>query len=205
MRSARLGFGHDSRRARAATRSLMRCVVCCGYKLWSLYGAPWLQLVATGRKSAGLETYQNKPKPLPSAATGCRVEMVRRGSTVRVRQRALQKLRKWGFSFRMSLQIVERDACMEPFMEPSGRKRLQKDRVFGSPGHNTTPGRPAAGSFEGRDWYRSPAGLHIEGAPPCGPPEQLCRPHRLSENVCVCVPEAVVSCALSVPSNCGAA
>jgi hypothetical protein len=49
--------------------------------------------------------------------------MVRRGSTVRVRQRALQKPRITGLLFRIDLQILERGAGMEPFMEPSGRKR----------------------------------------------------------------------------------
>ena len=40
------------------------------------------------------ESGSNKPKPLPSVATSCRSDhMVRRGSTVRVRQRALQKRR----------------------------------------------------------------------------------------------------------------
>jgi hypothetical protein len=57
---------------------------------WSLYGAPWLQPVATARKSPRRESREFEPKPLPSVATGCRLDrMVRRGSTVRVRQRAL--------------------------------------------------------------------------------------------------------------------
>src|SRR6266699_5754981 len=43
---------------------------------WSLYGAPWLQQVAVSGKSIRRESGENKPK------------MVRRGSTVRVRQRA---------------------------------------------------------------------------------------------------------------------
>src|SRR6266550_4026171 len=54
--------------------------------------------------------------------------MVRRGSTVRVRQRDLQKSRKTGFPFRIDLQVVELDQGMEPFMEPSGRKSLLKTR-----------------------------------------------------------------------------
>src|SRR6266550_4354997 len=59
---------------------------------WSLYGAPWLQLVAISGKSDGRGRAENKPKPLPFVATGCREKyMVRRGSTVRVRQGALQK------------------------------------------------------------------------------------------------------------------
>ena len=59
---------------------------------WSLYGAPWLQPVATGRKPLRRGSGRDKRKPLPWVATSCRSQrMVRRGSTVRVRQRALQK------------------------------------------------------------------------------------------------------------------
>ena len=58
---------------------------------WSLYGAAWSQPVAISGKSARRRSGENKPKPLPWVATDCRrVRMVRRGSTVRVRQRALQ-------------------------------------------------------------------------------------------------------------------
>jgi hypothetical protein len=58
---------------------------------WSLYGAPWLQPVAISGKSRGRKNRRNEPKPLRRVATGCRQKyMVRRGSTVRVRQRALQ-------------------------------------------------------------------------------------------------------------------
>jgi hypothetical protein len=65
---------------------------------WSLYGGPWLQLVAINGKSDGRGSAENNPKPLPSVATVCREKyMVRRGSTVRVRQRALQKASKWRF------------------------------------------------------------------------------------------------------------
>ena len=63
---------------------------------WSLYGAPWLQPVAIIGKSDRRASCNNKPKPLPRAAISCENErMVRRGSTVRVRQRALQKASKW--------------------------------------------------------------------------------------------------------------
>src|SRR5215211_7187221 len=64
---------------------------------WSRYGAPWLQLVATGRKSDRRGNRKIKPTPLPPAATGClRRSMVRRGSTVRVRQRAWKKALQMG-------------------------------------------------------------------------------------------------------------
>src|SRR5215210_6021805 len=48
--------------------------------------------------------------------------MVRRGSTVRVRQRALQKRRKQGFFFRARLHDPQRAVGMEPFVEPSARE-----------------------------------------------------------------------------------
>src|SRR5919201_5202378 len=71
-----------------------RAVALSGNKVWSRDGAPWLQPVAIGGKSRSLRNGRNKRKPLPWVATGCRLErMVRRGSTVRVRQRALQKRR----------------------------------------------------------------------------------------------------------------
>ena len=45
---------------------------------WSLYGAPWLQSVATGRKRNTLRNRKNEPKPLPSVATNRRSQrMVR--------------------------------------------------------------------------------------------------------------------------------
>src|SRR5256886_9430926 len=50
---------------------------------WSLYGAPWLQLVAINGKSDGRGSAENKPKALPSVATGCREKyMVSRASAV---------------------------------------------------------------------------------------------------------------------------
>jgi hypothetical protein len=56
----------------------------CG---WSVYGAERSQLVATGGKWDGPENGSNRPKPLPWVATSCDpVRMVRRGSTVRVRE-----------------------------------------------------------------------------------------------------------------------
>jgi hypothetical protein len=56
---------------------------------WSLDGAPWAQPVAISGKFQEAENGRNKRNPLPWVATGCvRELMVRRGSTVRVRQRA---------------------------------------------------------------------------------------------------------------------
>jgi hypothetical protein len=55
----------------------------------------WSPVVATGGNQWQIGSERkpkNKPKPLPWVATGCvRRSMVRRGSTVRVRQRALAK------------------------------------------------------------------------------------------------------------------
>src|SRR5437868_12977663 len=63
-----------------AAGRLRSCVVKAGDGRWSLYGAPWSQPGATGRKSAGPRNREIKPKPLPWVATGCRRErMVRRG------------------------------------------------------------------------------------------------------------------------------
>jgi hypothetical protein len=70
-----------------------------------------MQPLAIRGKWKGPRNRENKRKPLPWFATGCvRRSMVRRVSTVRVRQRALQKPRTWGFSFRFNLQVVERGA-----------------------------------------------------------------------------------------------
>src|SRR6266699_4858066 len=54
--------------------------------------------------------------------------MVRRGSTVRVRQRALQNPRSWGFFVQNDLLFVVRAVGMEPFMELS-RTRLDLFRA----------------------------------------------------------------------------
>ena len=56
--------------------------------------------------------------------------MVRRGSTVRVRQRALQNARKGAFCFTSDLRVHHRAVGMEPFMEPSGHERRRQSRVF---------------------------------------------------------------------------
>jgi hypothetical protein len=59
----------------------------------SVYGASRSHPVATGGKSEDPGNGRIKPKPLPPVATSCRgTLMVRRGSTVRVRQRAYLEL-----------------------------------------------------------------------------------------------------------------
>jgi len=86
-----------------------------GNERWSPYGAPWLQPVAISGKSRGRKNRRNKPKPLPWVATGCLQKyMVRRGSTVRVRQRAPEKSRKAGLSVSDALRDPQRAVGMGP-------------------------------------------------------------------------------------------
>jgi hypothetical protein len=80
-------------------------------------GRNWEQPVANATVS---KNGSNGLKLLPWVATGCRdPKMVRRGSTVRARQRALQKSRKAGLSLSIGLHIQQRALGMELIMEPS--------------------------------------------------------------------------------------
>jgi hypothetical protein len=99
---------------------------------WSLYGVQRPQPVATGSKSHGRANRGRKAKPLPSVATSCLSRsMVRRGSTVRVRQSA-QKSRKSG------------DFCGAMFRaEPWGQVLGTGDQL-----HGTVPG-------SGDGWLRA--------------------------------------------------
>jgi hypothetical protein len=64
---------------------------------WSVYGAQQAQPVAISGKSPSRGKRQNKPNLLPWVASGCRGrQMVRRGSAVRVRQRASRKVLQMG-------------------------------------------------------------------------------------------------------------
>src|SRR4051794_28634803 len=91
------------------------CVVFTDDRGWSIYGAERSQPVAIGGKWECPENGEIRPKPLPPVASGCRSErMVRRGSTVPVRQRALQKPRIKRLFIRINLQVRERGAGMEP-------------------------------------------------------------------------------------------
>jgi hypothetical protein len=86
----------------------------------------WNRGGATAGKRSALRPGENGliwGEPLPPAATRCRLDrMVRRGSTVRVRQRALQKRRNRRFLVQTDLLRVERAVSMEPFMEHSRRR-----------------------------------------------------------------------------------
>ena len=116
-------------------------------KGWSTYGAQRAQPVAISGKSAGSRNGENERKPLPWVATGCRdPKMVRRGSTVRVRQRALQKRRKSALFVSPPLQIFQRAMGMEPFMEPSGSERvLQTSEIGAFAGRSSRVASPPAG------------------------------------------------------------
>src|SRR5262249_22193959 len=72
----------------------------------------WSPVVATGGKRSQIAQAQNGRNQAKTVALGCRNErMVRRGSTVRVRQRALQKRRTSPDS---------RGAQSDPFAERAG-------------------------------------------------------------------------------------
>jgi hypothetical protein len=88
---------------------------------WSLYGAgaQRLQPVATGGKCESAGNGSDNRKPVPWAATDClRRSMVRRESTVRVRQRALQKRRTSALFRSDGLAPGRTCGGMEPFIEP---------------------------------------------------------------------------------------
>jgi hypothetical protein len=85
---------------------------------WSVYGAERLQTHATLAKECRRKSPTTPCERPPLIASACRgPEMVRRGSTVRVRQRALKKrcIRR----FCSSPRLASRAACsgMEPFVE----------------------------------------------------------------------------------------
>src|ERR671935_2263822 len=75
--------------------------------------------------------------------------MVRRGSTVRVRQRALQKRCKAALLFRENLHDLQPAIGMEPFMEPSGSERALKRRKWTHSQESARPNSrsPTAMSF----------------------------------------------------------
>jgi hypothetical protein len=128
---------------------------CCRGRGWSLYGVPWSQPVATGRKSPRRESRVIRRKPLRSVATGCRAQrMVRRGSTVRVRQRVLQKPRTqglfvspklahspawgrygalWSLQVEKCLRKAARTATLQIAMELQPRPPQGRSRVSRSP------------------------------------------------------------------------
>ncbi len=79
----------DLRLIKATVEACAVACLACAAPAWSIYGAKRAQPVATGRKSKGRENGSNRPignRWQPTATVPER--MVRRGSTVRVRQRA---------------------------------------------------------------------------------------------------------------------
>jgi hypothetical protein len=82
---------------------------------------------------------------LPPAATAClRSSMVRRGSTVRVRQRALQKRRVTGFLFRIDLQFSNVAQVWSPLWSLQVKKKGRSVAVT-----RARSPAPHAGSFKG--------------------------------------------------------
>jgi len=81
------GAAARSRRAPRGTPEPKRAFL--GLLGWNSYGTEGAQRVAKVRRREGSRTGCTSAKPLPPAATGCRLDrMVRRGSPVRVRKRA---------------------------------------------------------------------------------------------------------------------
>ncbi len=115
-------------------RALRRGVANVDNERWSLNGAPWLQLVAISGKSDRRESRGNKRIPLRLAATGClRRCMVRRGSTVRVRQRALKALQIAFYSllfWRLGMERVSRQSKTASFAGAFGRDVRRKDFIL---------------------------------------------------------------------------
>ena len=74
---------------------------------WSVYGAERSQPVATGCKWDRRESGSNRREPLPWVATSCaRTLMVRRGSRVRVRQRACKSPGNRAFTLRSTARCA---------------------------------------------------------------------------------------------------
>ena len=128
---------------------------------WSLYGAPWMQPVATSGKWRGREDRSNRRKLLPWVATGCMSRsMVRRGSTVRVRQRALQKRRK------TALRRRDRPSFFATTHARSSKARMLAARSRRSPRNSaprssstaTSTARTSAPTDSPRLWGSAPSG-----------------------------------------------
>ena len=92
-------------------------------KGWSLYGAPWLQLVAVSGKSDRRGSRPNKRNPLPPAATGClRRSMVSRASAVGCHPlREVPSLRRRGSTEMLARAI---SCCCSPGTD-TGRNRCR--------------------------------------------------------------------------------
>jgi hypothetical protein len=118
-----------------SSKATRRYVASADNGVWSLYGAQRAQPVATSGKWDGAERGSLRRKPLPGVATGCgESSMVRRGSTVRVRQRALQRPCKSGFYSPLILHSLQRAPGMEPIMELPGSRHRPSSPHASRPG-----------------------------------------------------------------------
>ena len=109
-------------------------------KGWSIYGAQRAQPVATGGKCDGLENGSNNPIRngwQPTATVSER--MVRRGSTFRVRQRALQKRRTSALSRSVDLLFVERAVAWSRLWSVRVQNGVARTRAWSS-----GPARPGS-------------------------------------------------------------
>jgi len=132
----------------------------------------WSPVVATGSNQRQINfagSGENQRNPLPPVATGCiRSSMVRRGSTVRVRQRASPKCLQIGISCRLSAQhagtarvhlwyarrfAITRGRLRTRFIRTSSmratKKPLQTDVIRCPAGRDSDPLPPGRGSVGG--------------------------------------------------------
>jgi hypothetical protein len=129
--------------ARPKSEAIHAPGVGAGNRGWSIYGAERSQPVAITGKWDGRKNGSDKREPLPSIATGCLSRhMVRRGSTVRVRQRALQRPRKT--TLLLYLPLARSTLCGRygALYGAFGSEAGAVDRENGA----FTAGRPAAGA-----------------------------------------------------------
>jgi hypothetical protein len=117
---------HLGRRTRSGVRHAL------GPTEWSTYGAHRAQPVATGRKRGGSENRSNRPIGNRSQPTATVPErMVRRGSTVRVRQRA---------SLEPCFSLEFRRNTGAPGIRPAG-KVARRSSAETAPRASPVPGR----------------------------------------------------------------
>ncbi len=124
IRARRLSTGPFSRRkgstsAFSCWSTFKRPVL--GLLGWNSYGTEGAQPVANVRAAQGAKEGLISDKPLPPAATGCRLDrMVRRGSPVRVRKRASRKSCTAAFSAARPFAYVPQRSVVEHFLEHPG-------------------------------------------------------------------------------------
>jgi hypothetical protein len=137
----------------------------CGHSAWSIYGAKRAQPVATGRKCDRRINGSNRPignQWQPTATVSER--MVRRGSTVRVRQRASRNPRNQAILARGRSRagvdggpletIWKRDWRTMIWVQPSflQRQPWSRPQTLGPCSGDHTGTRARGGSVQGNPW-----------------------------------------------------